>query len=225
MKTSAGNTATDRLCVAIIDAQPLFRAGVAAALRGCENVDLIAEGDSAAEALRVADKHPLDIMLIDIGISGGGSDAVATIARMWPAIRIVVLTTSERAEDVTACLQSGARGYILKHIDAAELLKTLRTVAMGEVYLSPSLGARLFAQAAAAQKLAASQPVLSDLTAREEQILTHVSVGATNKEIARTLKISEKTVKYYMTNIMQKLQVRNRVEAVVAIRDRAKHTA
>ena len=225
MKISAGNAATDRLRVAIFDAQPLFRAGVAAALHGCENVDLIAEGNSAAEAFRVAGKHPLDIMLVDIGIPGGGSDAVATIARMWPAIRIVILTNSERSEDVTACLQSGARGYILKHIDAAELLKTLRTVAMGEVYLSPSLGARLFAQAAAAQKLAASQLVPSDLTAREEQILTHVSVGATNKEIARTLKISEKTVKYYMTNIMQKLQVRNRVEAVVAVRDRAKHTA
>ena len=135
------------------------------------------------------------------------------------------MTTSERAEDVTASLQNGARGYILKHIDAAELLKTLRTVAAGEVYLSPSLGARLFAQTAAAQKPAANQPEFSDLTAREEQILAHVSVGATNKEIARTLKISDKTVKYYMTNIMQKLQVRNRVEAVVAVRDRAKHTA
>ena len=225
MKTCAGSTAINRLRVAIVDAQPLFRAGITAVLRDSENVDLIAEGDCAAEALRVAGKHQLDIMLIDIGITGGGRDAVATIARMWPAIRIVVLTTSERAEDVTASLQNGARGYILKHIDAAELLKTLRTVAAGEVYLSPSLGARLFAQTAAAQKPAANQPEFSDLTAREEQILAHVSVGATNKEIARTLKISDKTVKYYMTNIMQKLQVRNRVEAVVAVRDRAKHTA
>ena len=224
MKTSAGNTAISRLRVAIIDSQPLFRAGITAVLRDSENVELIAEGDSAAEALRIAGKHQLDIMLIDIGITGGGSDAVATIARMWPAIRIVVLTASERAEDVTASLQNGARGYILKHIEAAELLKTLRTVAAGEVYLAPSLGARLFAQTAPAQKPAANQPEFSDLTAREEQILAHVSVGATNKEIAKTLKISDKTVKYYMTNIMQKLHVRNRVEAVVAVRDRAMHT-
>ena len=120
MKTCAGSTAAiNRLRVAIIDAQPLFRAGITAVLRDSANVDLIAEGDSAAEALRVADKHQLDIMLIDIGITGCGSDAVATIARMWPAMRIVVLTTSERAEDVTASLQNGARGYILKHIDAA----------------------------------------------------------------------------------------------------------
>ena len=144
---------------------------------------------------------------------------------MWPAIRVVVLTASELAEDVTVSLKNGARGYILKHIEVSELMKTLRFVDTGEVYLMPSLGAKLFAQASAAQKQAAAQSEIADLSAREEQVLSHVSVGSTNKEIARKLNISEKTVKYYMTNILQKLQVRNRVEAVVAARDRTTQSA
>lgn len=214
-----------KLRIAIVDAQPLFRAGVACALRTCDGVELLAEGECAADALRIANKHPLDVLLIDLGIPGGGGETIASIARMWPAIRIIVLTTSERVEDVTSCMQTGVRGYALKTIDTPELAKMLRSVAADEVYLTPSLGARLFAQTAATQRQSAAvtaPPVLTDLTTREEVILSQVSIGSTNKEIARKLNISDKTVKYYMTNILQKLQVRNRVEAVIAARDRIK---
>ena len=225
MKTKSGNATAAKLRVAVVDEQPLFRAGVACALRTCEAVDLVAEGDCAADALRIANKHPVDILLIDLGIPGGGGETIASITRMWPATRIVVLTTSERVEDVTACMQTGVRGYALKNIDTPELAKMLRSVAAGEVYLTPSLGARLFAQPPAAQRQApAPQTDIADLTSREEEILSQVSVGSTNKEIARKLNISDKTVKYYMTNILQKLQVRNRVEAVIAARDRVKKT-
>ncbi len=224
MKVRTGNPVAGKLRVAVIDAQPLFRAGVACALRSYETVELVAEGECAADALRIADKHPLDILLIDLGIPGGGSETIASIVRMWPAIRIVVLTASERIEDVTASMQSGVRGYVLKSIDTLELAKTLRSVAAGEVYLTPSLGARLFAQTTVAkpQPVNGGQAEMAELTGREEEILSQVSIGSTNKEIARKLSISDKTVKYYMTNILQKLQVRNRVEAVVAARDRLK---
>ena len=225
MSDSDGPMTGTRLRIAVIDAQPLYRAGVVQTLRAFKIVDTVFEGDSAADALRIANKTPLDIMLLDLNIPGGGAEAIATVARMWPAVRQVVLTASERVEDVSNSLQSGARGYILKHVDGAELCKALRQVANNEVYLTPSLGARLITQAAAAKVAVAPPLPTGDLTAREEQILSQVSLGATNKEIARTLRISEKTVKYYMTNIMQKLQVRNRVEAVVVARKQLQMSA
>lgn len=214
-----------RFRMALIDSQPMFRAGVAHTLRTAKAAESITEGENAADALQIAGREPLDIMLLDLAISGGGADAVSSISRLWPAIRLIILTASERAEDVSGALQCGARGYILKHASGSELLHALRSVAVGEVYLTPSLGARLFARSPAAQTVVVPAPQSIDLTPREDQILAQVSVGATNKEIANTLKISEKTVKYYMTNIMQKLQVRNRVEAVVAARSRINSAA
>jgi two-component system, NarL family, nitrate/nitrite response regulator NarL len=212
-----------RFRLAVIDAQPLFRAGVTSTLRAFKAVETVVEGESAADALQIAGKMAIDVMLIDLAIAGGGADAVATITRMWPATRLIIITASERAEDVSAALQCGARGYLLKQANGTELFHAVRSVLNGEVYLTPSLGARLFAQSQAQQSRQATGIANIDLTPREDQILSQVSVGATNKEIALKLNISEKTVKYYMTNIMQKLHVRNRVEAVVAARKRVNH--
>jgi len=210
-----------RFRFAIIDAQPLFRAGVTATLRSLKSIETVIEGESAADALQVAGKTPIDVMLIDLAIAGGGTDAISTITRMWPATRLIVITASERADDVASALRCGARGYMLKQATGGELVQAVRSVMNGEVYLTPSLGARLFAQSQSQQSKQDATSSSIELTPREDQILSQVSVGATNKEIALRLNISEKTVKYYMTNIMQKLQVRNRVEAVVAARKRA----
>lgn len=210
-----------RLRFAVVDAQPLFRAGVIQALKTWRLCGSCVEGHCAADALHLAETQPIDIMVVDLDVPGGGAEAVATIGRLWPAVRLVILTRSEQPEDVTGALGCGARGYVLKTAEAGELLTALRLVASGETYVAPSLGARLFARS---QTKTASQPTsatATSLTPREDEILGHVSLGATNKEIARQLKISEKTVKYFMTNIMQKLQVRNRVEAVVVARKRA----
>jgi two-component system, NarL family, nitrate/nitrite response regulator NarL len=199
----------------------MFRAGIGHILRSSKITDSVAEGCCAADALRLAEQRRPDLMLLDLDIQGGGAQTVSAIGHLWPATRLVILTSSERAEDVSGALRNGARGYILKSVESAELIAALRHVLAGEVYLTPSLGARLFAQLNSAARPAASAPAaMVSLTPREDQILAQVSLGATNKEIARELKITEKTVKYFMTNIMQKLQVRNRVEAVVVARDR-----
>lgn len=211
--------ASARVGVAFIDAFPLYRAGVSHALRRCPQIELLAEGASAMDAIQIANKQPIDIMMLDIEIPGGGQQALTTIARTWPAIKLVVLTASEREADVANAMRAGARGYILKQITETELTSAIESIAMGEVYLTPSLGASLFARPIAPARPAIALPRVGDLTQRETQILGQVSVGATNKEIARSLNITEKTVKYYMTSIMQKLQVRNRVEAVVVLRD------
>ena len=208
-----------KIRVAVVDDQPLFRAGVVHTLKTYKQVDVIAEGESASDALRIAKDLAVDVMLFDLKLRGGMIDAVEAITRLAPALRLVVLTGSEDEDHVAATLRSGARGYVLKDVSCADLFNAVRSVYAGDVYLTPSLGARLFARAATLAKKP-EPPLVSDLTPREDQILAQVSNGSTNKEIARELDISEKTVKYYMTNIMQKLSVRNRVEAVVAARNR-----
>ncbi len=211
--------------VVIVDRQPMFRAGIAHVLSSHKQFRVVAEGASAMDAMRIAKETQVDIMLMDLDVPGGGIPAITSLSQSWPATRLVVLTASEQECDVASVMQCGASGYILKDVNSVDLVGALSAVAGGEVYLTPSLGARLFARPAPSTAAASPPQNFEDLTTRETQILTQVSVGSTNKEIARRLNITEKTVKYYMTNIMQKLQVRNRVEAVVVMRDRNRTSA
>jgi DNA-binding NarL/FixJ family response regulator len=161
------------------------------------------------------------MMLVDITMPGGGIEAVRSISQNRPLVKVIMLTASERQDDVAAALEAGARGYILKGIGGGDLVNVLRSIHRGESYVSPGLAARLLTQLRRRPTEAEADDELADLTVREEEILGHVSAGLTNKEIAIRLGISEKTVKHYMTNIMQKLQVRNRVEAVMTARRRS----
>lgn len=209
---------TEALNVVIVDDHPLFREGVAHTLRSQPGIEVVGEGASAAEAVKlVADCLP-DIVLLDVSMPGGGIAAAREIAARFPVVKVVMLTVSEEEEDVTAAMRAGARAYVLKGVPARELVAILRAVAAGEVYVTPSLAASLLADltGAPAERTAASP--LSDLTERERQILELVAGGESNKEIAVALCRSEKTVKYHMTNILQKLQVRNRVEAALLAR-------
>ena len=209
---------TDTLQIAIVDDHPLFREGVAHTLSTQPDIDVVGEGASAADAVRIAAERLPDIMLLDVSMPGGGLNAVRQIAAAFPVVRIVMLTVSENEEDVTAALRAGARAYVLKGVAARELVRILRAVAAGEVYVTPSLAASLlFDMTGAASGRPATSP-LDDLTEREQQILERVAAGDSNKEIAAQLHLSEKTVKHHMTNILQKLQVRNRVEAALLAR-------
>ena len=222
MAAGDGSSIGGKHRVAVIDAQPLFRLGVVNTLNVCSKIDVVAEGGSAMDALQIAAKYAPDIMLIDLAIPGGGAQALSSIVRLWPAIRLVVLTASEREEDVSAALQTGAKGYILKGVDGGELVAAIRSIASGELHLTAALGARLLARVTTPVGPELTVTECGDLTPREVQILSKVSNGSTNKEIARLLNIREKTVKHYMTSLMAKLKVRNRVEAVMAARNRMK---
>jgi DNA-binding NarL/FixJ family response regulator len=206
--------------IAVVDDHPLFRDGVVAALSSAGMFEVVAQGSTAADALAIAAKFKPQIMLVDLGMPGGGIAAAKAIATNHPDVKVIMLTVSEVEEHVSAALESGARGYILKGIGGAELVATIRAIQEGDSYVSPALAARVLMQMR--RRPAAATPAEDSvaLTAREEQILALVSAGMTNKEIAIELDISEKTVKHYMTNIMQKLQVRNRVEAVMSLRKR-----
>lgn len=206
---------TEPIRIAVIDDHPLFREGVAHTIQRSGVLQVVAEGATAEDAVRIAKAELPDIVLLDVSMPGGGIEAACAISTACPAVKIIMLTVSESERDVHQAMKAGVRGYILKGTSGLELVNTLRAVARGEYYVTPRLAARILALSRRPQNAPALEESLPDLTKREEQILDRVARGLTNKEVAKALQISEKTVKHYMTNIMQKLQVRNRVEAAL----------
>ena len=209
---------TDPIRVAVIDDHPLFREGVAHTIQRSGILEVIGEGATAEDAVRIAKAELPDIVLLDVNMPGGGVEAARAISNACPVVKIIMLTVSESEEHVHQAMEAGVRGYVLKGTSGLELVNTLRAVARGEYYVTPRLAARILALSTRPSEGSDSPDAFPDLTKREEQILNRVARGLTNKEIAKDLQISEKTVKHYMTNIMQKLQVRNRVEAALLFR-------
>ncbi len=207
------------LRVVVVDDHPLFRDGVARSICESDSLDVIAEGCNAEDAFDLAKMHMPDIVCLDISMPGGGIEAARRIGSAFPTVKIVMLTVSEADEDVTAALDAGARGYILKGVSAAQLIDALLGVADERSYISPELAARLLTAKRSRYAEEKAHPT-DTLTRREEQILELVAKGLSNKEVALKLDLKEKTVKHYMSNILQKLDVRNRVEAALLARDR-----
>ena len=204
--------------VVIADDHPMFREGVAKTLSDFANCEVVAECANADDALEAVCNHLPDIALLDISMPGGGIEAARRIAATCPVVRILMLTASENESDVMEALEVGACGYVLKGVGGEELADIINTVHDGGVYVSPSLAARMLVDIKD-HNGSERFDLFSDLTAREEQILKQVAQGLSNKEVALVLTLSEKTVKHYMTNVLQKLQVRNRVEAAIKARD------
>jgi len=206
----------DRLRVVIVDDHPLFREGVVKVLLAEPDVEVVGQGGSAAEAIQLAVDLLPDLIMLDITMPGGGVAAAQQIAINCPVTRIVMLTASEEEDNVTAALKAGARAYVLKGVPARELVRILRAVWNGEAYVTPTLAISLLTE----MSKSPAEPhrpggLMGELTERERQILELVAVGNSNKVIGAQLHLSEKTVKHYMTNILQKLQVHNRVEAAL----------
>ncbi|MBZ9938878.1 response regulator transcription factor [Mesorhizobium sp. BR1-1-16] len=203
----------------VVDDHPLYRSGVIRSLAESGLFEVVGEGASAAEAVTLCAALKPALALVDISMPGNGLTAIRGIAGVAPATLIVMLTVSEQDDDIMAALSAGARGYILKGVGAGELITTLSSILDGESYVAPSLAARLLVALHAQPPLVAGRTPFEALTAREEQILKLVSSGMSNKEVGRRLDLQEKTVKHYMTSILQKLQARNRVEAAVMARE------
>jgi len=199
--------------IAVIDDHPLYRAGTILALTRANGFEVVGEGATAADALKIARERTPDVILLDLQLPGGGIEAIAGIARDCPKVRTVVLTVSEDERDVASALKAGARGYMLKGSSASDVVETVRAIAKGNSYVAPNLAARILVNKTQLEVVADDNP--HDLTSREREIFALVSQGLSNKEIARRLKCTERTVKHHMTSIMQKLNVRNRVQAVL----------
>jgi two-component system nitrate/nitrite response regulator NarL len=207
---------SDKIHVVIADDHTLFREGLAGIIDGTDDFEVVGQGGTMQEAVQLARDLLPDIILLDIDMPGGGLEAARQIAEELPVTRIVVLTSSEEDDHLIGALKIGARAYILKGVAARELIRILRAVWMGESYVPPMLAASLLLEMreAHSQQKKPTSP-LEELTPREREILEGLAAGLSNKEIGEQLFLSEKTVKHYMTNILQKLQVRNRVEAAL----------
>ncbi len=174
---------------------------------------MVGVGGSADEAVALAFQYKPDIALLDLSMPGNGITAAQRISDAGSAGAIAMLTVSEDSNDVTAAMQAGAMGYLLKGVSASELREVLGKIARGEAHVSPGLAAQML-RVMQNEAKPMRQPI-DELTKREEDILRGVAVGKSNKEIGSELNIQEKTVKHYMTIILGKLQARNRVEAAL----------
>ena len=154
---------------------------------------------------------------------GGGLNAITPILKRHPGQKIVMLTVSEASDDLARALNSGAKGYVLKGVGLRMLAEILRTVAAGENYVEPMLSARLLSDLSAMSASSAKTDPMADLTGREREILTLVATGLSNKRVALHLNLHEKTVKHHMTRVLTKLNVSNRTEAAMALRDATDH--
>ncbi|MDQ1901636.1 response regulator transcription factor [Paracoccus sp. WLY502] len=197
--------------VAVVDDHPLVREGIIHAIgASAEDITVVGEGATAAEAVELVRTLAPDILLLDLSIPGLGLVALEEMARMQFQTRVIVLTASEDSGDVMEALRHGVSGYILKGIRGSDLKDIIRRVHRSERYVSPELAARMLSDL--------SRPsVRADdcLSRREAEIVRLVRQGCCNKDIAKHLDISEKTVKHYMTTIFRKLEVRNRTELAV----------
>ena len=203
---------SDAIGVLVVDDHPLFRTGVVHALAAEPGIVVVGEASSGEEALLIARERLPDLVLLDISMPGwDGLETARHIATACPASTIVVLTASEDPDRLIGALKAGARGYVLKGAGVQELVRVIRGAVAGEVHVSPSLAAEMLVQLT---REPAPDP-LQELTERERTILGHIGEGLTNREIGERLGLTEKTIKHYVTNILDKLQVRSRVEAAV----------
>ncbi len=205
----------DKIRLAIVDDHSIFREGMLSVLRTEPDLEIVGEGANAEDAVRLAHDFLPDIIFLDISMPGGGLNAAQKIVENYPVVKIIILTGSEGESHVMAALKTGARAYVLKGVTASELVNILHTVQSGEVYVTPTLAANLLSEMTADSRSAPAESMIEKLTEREHEILALIAAGTSNKEIGLQLHLTEKTVKHYVTNILQKLQVQNRVQAAI----------
>ena len=209
----------DMIRVVLADDHPIYRSGLVRSLSDAGGIEVVGEAADGEEAVAVTRAALPDLVLLDVSMPrGGGLAALARIMQMEAPPPVAMLTASEADDDLMAAIRLGAMGYILKGVGAGELVDLVREVAAGRSYVSPGLAGRLLVAMRRRESDAAEVNPLADLSKREEDILKLVAQGKSNREVGEVLDLQEKTVKHYMTSILQKLQVRNRVEAAMLAR-------
>jgi len=205
----------------VVDDHTLFRRGLVALLAGDRSLAVAGEASDAGEAVRQAAALQPDVILLDNHLPGvTGIQALPGLKEAAPRARIILLTVSEDEQDLQAALRGGAHGYLLKTIEGELLAQAVHRAMRGEPVISPELTGKLVTafQTTAAAPLAGSpagRDPLAQLSAREQQVLEQIALGASNKEIARTLQIAETTVKIHVQHILRKLDLTSRVQAAV----------
>jgi DNA-binding NarL/FixJ family response regulator len=203
-----------RLRVVIADDQPMMRAGFKAVLEATGDIQVVAEAGTGAEAIAAANQHAPDVVLMDIRMPE--MDGIEATRRL-PRQRILILTTFGLDDYIIAALRAGASGFLLKDAPTAQVVDAVRAVAAGDAVLSPAVTRQLLDQVGRRLPAAVSQTpeALTGLTEREREALRMLAAGLTNAEIARALVVSEATVKSHVSNLLGKLGLRDRVQAVI----------
>jgi DNA-binding NarL/FixJ family response regulator len=206
---------TEAVRVLLADDQELIRSGLRTVLEAEGGFEVVAEAADGREAVAHAQRLKPDVVLMDIRMPEmDGIEATRAIAATAPETRVLVLTTYDLDEYVYAALTAGASGFLLKSVPTAQLVQGIRVVADGVALLAPSLTRRLVERFLAAPPDGSPQ-ALRGLTEREVEVLTQIARGLSNAEIAATLFVSEATVKTHVNHLLAKLQLRDRVQAVV----------
>jgi two-component system, NarL family, nitrate/nitrite response regulator NarL len=203
------------ISVALIDDHPLMIEAVSSLLTRTQGFQIVGTGASACDIVEVCRLARPEVAIVDLYMNGDVYAAIATAAKASPSTKFLAYTASTGVDTAIRALDAGASGYVLKGSNPAELIQAILSIQAGETYITQTFASRVIAglRDASLRKKAAEAVILS---IRERQIVRLLMIGKTNKEIAAAIKISEKTVKHYMTVLMQKLQVRNRLEVVIA---------
>ncbi|MTV41892.1 response regulator [Duganella radicis] len=196
---------TNTIKILLVDDHPLVRDGLRARLEAMPQFAVVAEAGGAAEALEQAARHPIDLVLMDINMRGtNGIEATALFRQAFPHIAVLILSMHDKVEYVSQAIQAGARGYVLKDAPGKDIVVAIETVMSGGIYYSAAL----------ARQLAQPQNQDNQLTSREHEVLRHIANGESNKQIARALDLSVRTVETHRLNIKRKLGIEGQAELI-----------
>lgn len=202
--------------IVIAEDHPMFRSGVRNLLQTTDDLIVVGEASNGNDVLELAGRLQPDLILMDIRMPGlNGIEATRLIKQRYPAIEVLILTMYQEDQSVLTAMQAGAKGYVLKDADEEELLRSIRMVGAGSAVFSSDIAGRMmhYFSPPPAHAAASQDPVLSELTKREMEILELIMEDASNAQIAAKLHISAKTVANYVSNILNKLQVADRIAA------------
>lgn len=207
----------ERIRVVIADDHTLFRDGLRALFASIPELEVVGEAADGREAIAEVKRTQPDVVLMDIQMPDiNGIEATRALLNESPDLAVIVVTMLETHDTVFAALRAGARGYVLKEADQDEMLDTIQAVAAGEAFFGPAIAQRLMAYFSGIKPDSSS--AFPELTQREAEVLEWIAQGRDNGQIARSLNISRKTVRNHVSNILSKLQVADRAEAIIRAR-------
>jgi DNA-binding NarL/FixJ family response regulator len=205
--------------VAFVDDHPILLEGLVSLYSTKADLDVVAMGHTTVDALNILENNRPDVIVMDLSMPGDSFAAIDLMLATHPDTKVIVFTASSAIQPAVELIEAGISGYVLKGSSSSDLHDAIISAYNGETYITPGFATKVIVSMKTAElRRKAQQP--ERLHHREEQIVSGLLKGQTNREIGLALNISEKTVKHYMTSLMNKLNVRNRVELVIAVKNR-----